>query len=166
MTKAEAVVFTSRTGHTRQYAQLLGQALALPVCSLEEAASRLSRGSRVIYLGWLCASHVKGFEKAARRFHVCAVCGVGLCDTGCMVDEVRKASAIPDTLPLFTLQGGIDKNKLKGADKLVIAMLNKGLSDQKQRSAQDERMLQLLKGNANLVREENLTAVLDWYQAQ
>ena len=49
-------------------------------------------------------------------------------------------------------------------DKLMISMLTKGLASQKQRSAQDERMLELLSRDENSVRPENLAEVLQWYQ--
>lgn len=141
--KPTAIVYTSNTGHTQQYALLLGNQIDLPVYSLNEASSKLNSGSPIIYLGWIYASHVKGYSGAAKRFTVCAVCGVGLCDTGTMVSEVQKASAIPEDIPLFTLQGGFDRKKLKGVNKLMISMLTKGLSSQKERSEQDERMLEL-----------------------
>ena len=59
--KPTAIVYTSITGHTRQYSLLLGEQIGLPVYSLDEANSRLSGGSTVIYLGWIHASHVKGY---------------------------------------------------------------------------------------------------------
>ena len=161
-----AIVYTSNTGHTRQYALLLGEQVGLPVYSLEEANSHLSGGSPVIYLGWIHASHVKGYSAAARRFAVCAVCGVGLCDTGTLISEVRKATAIAEDIPLFTLQGGIDRGRLKGMDKLMISMLTKGLASQKQRSAQDDRMLELLNKDESYVSPENLAEVVQWYKAQ
>ena len=161
--KPTAIVYISNTGHTRQYALLLGEQIGLPVYSLERANSHLSGGSPVIYLGWIHASHVKGYSAAARRFAVCAVCGVGLCDTGTLISEVRKATAIPEDIPLFTLQGGIDRSKLKGMDKLMISLLAKGLAAQKQRSAQDERMLELLSKDESYVSPENLVEVVQWH---
>ena len=164
--KPTAIAYTSNTGHTRQYALLLGEQVGLPVYSLEEANSHLSGGSPVIYLGWIHASHVKGYAKAASRFDLCAVCGVGLCDTGTLTSEVRKATAIAEDIPLFTLQGGIDRGRLKGMDKLMISMLTKGLASQKQRSAQDDRMLELLNKDESYVSPENLAEVVQWYKAQ
>ena len=162
--KPTAIVYTSNTGHTRQYALLLGERLGLPVYALNEANAQLSGGSPVIYLGWLHASHVKGYAKAARRFDLRTVCAVGLCDTGTLTDQVRKATSIPEGIPLFTLQGGIDRSRLKGMDKLMISMLTKGLDAQKQRSAQDDRMLELLRRDENYVCPENLAEVLQWYK--
>ena len=160
--KPTAIVYSSNTGHTRKYALLLGEQIGLPAYSLEEAGSQLSGGSPVIYLGWLHASHVKGYAKAARRFDLRAVCAVGLCDTGTLTDQVRNATSIPEGIPLFTLQGGIDRSRLKGMDKLMISMLTKGLSSQKQRSAQEERMLELLSRDESYVSLENLSEVLRW----
>lgn len=159
----KAIVYTSHTGHAREYACMLGEKTALPVYSLEEAVSALPGRSRVLYLGWINASHVQGFSRAAKHFSVCAVCGVGLCDTGTMLTEVRKATSIPAEIPLFTLQGGLDRGKLKGIHKLLISMLTRSLASQKQRTEQDDRMLQLLSRDASYVSEENLTEVLDWY---
>ena len=163
--KPTAIVYTFNTGHTRQYSLLLGEQIGLPVYSLDEANSRLSGGSTVISLGWIHASHVKGYSKAANRFSVCAVCGVGLCDTGTLISEVRKATSIPEGIPLFTLQGGIDRSRLKGMDRLMISMLTKGLAAQKQRSAQDDRMLELLSKDESYVSPENLSGILQWYRA-
>lgn len=49
-------------------------------------------------------------------------------------------------------------------DKLMISMLTKGLSAQKQHSAQDERMLELLCKDASYVNMENLVGILQWYR--
>ena len=160
--KPYAILYTSNTGHTCQYAHLLGDRLGLSVYSLPDANKQLPKGSPVIYLGWLHASHVKGYAKAARRFDLRAVCAVGLCDTGTLTDQVRKATSIPECIPLFTLQGGIDRSRLKGMDKLMISMLTKGLASQKQRSAQEERMLELLSRDESYVSLENLSEVLRW----
>lgn len=160
--KPIAIVYTSRAGHTRQYARLLGEHIRLAVYALDEAAAQLAAGSPVIYLGWIRASRVVGYARAARRFSVCAVCAVGLCDTGALVAEVRRASAISEDVPLFTLQGGMDRSGLKGMDRLMISMLLRGLAAQKKRSPQEERMLELMRGDESYVRAENLAGILQW----
>ena len=99
-----AIVYTSNTGYTRQYAVLLGEKTGLPVYSLEEAASRLPCGNCVIYLGWLMAGKVQGYAKAAKRYQIAAVCGVGMSATGSQMQDLRKANALPASLSVFTLQ--------------------------------------------------------------
>lgn len=159
----KAIVYTSKCGHTAEYAEILGNLTGLPIYSLKDAENNLENGTPIIYLGWLMASRVKGLNKAKREFKVSAVCGVGLCDTGTMLQEVQKANALPEDFPLFTMQGGMDKTKLRGLNKLMINMLTKGLASQKERSETDERMLYLLTHSENHVSEKNTTSFLEWY---
>lgn len=161
--KAAAIVYTSNTGHTARYAALLGEATGLPVYALEQAKSTLPKGAPILYLGWLLASSVKGYRKAAGRWTIGAVCGVGLCATGTLLEEVRKSNRIPAATPLFTLQGGMDHDKLRGLYAKMIATLTSALEKKTARSADEEGMLSLLRQGGDFVSRENLKAVLDWY---
>ena len=162
----KAIVYTSNTGHTARYAQLLGEKTGLPVYELTEAEGHISKGTPVIYLGWLFANSVKGYKKAAKHFKISAVCAVGLCDTGTAIDGVRKANAMPEDLPLFTMQGGMDKTKLRGINKFMIKMLTKAMDSKKDKTADDERMVYLLKNDQDYVCEENTAAFMAWYSEQ
>ena len=112
--KPNAIVYTSNTGYTRQYAILLGERNGLPVYSLDEAWKELAPASPIIYLGWLMAGKVQGYAKAAKRFQVEAVCGVGMGATGSQLQDLRKSNALPASMPVFTLQGGFDLTRLRG----------------------------------------------------
>lgn len=160
----KAIVYTSNTGHTAKYAKMLGEKTGLPVYALSEAAKQLSNGTEIIYLGWLFANNIKGYKKAAKQYKISAICAVGLCDTGTAIAEVRKVNAISEETLLFTMQGGMDKTRLRGINKFMINMLTKGLSSQKERSENDERMLYLLTHDQNYVSEENITAFMEWYK--
>lgn len=163
--KPAAIVYASNTGHTARYAGLLAEATGLPAYSQKQAKAVLARGTPVIYLGWLFASTIKGYGRAARRYEICAVAGVGLCATGALTDEVRRASRLPDAAPLFTMQGGMDRAALKGVHKLVIHMLAKSLAAKSGRSDEENRMLSLLENGGDFVSRKNLSAVLNWYRA-
>lgn len=159
----KAIVYTSKYGHTAEYAKILGKLTGLQVYSLKDAEKELENGANILYLGWLMASRVKGLDKAKKKFKVSAVCGIGLCDTGTLLQEVQKANALPEDFPLFTMQGGMDKDKLKGFDKLLINMLTKGLASQKERTETDERMLYLLTHSKTYVSEKNTADFMKWY---
>ena len=163
--KPSAIVYTSNTGFTARYAAMLGERTALPVYSLDEAKAALAKGTPVIYLGWLMAGTVRGYKKAARRYKICAVCGVGLCDTGSLLTEIRRAEKIPTATPLFTLQGGIDHEKLTGIYKKMIDTLIAFMRKKKNKSEDDARMLYLLENTGDYVSEEHLTDVLHWYDS-
>ena len=159
----KAIVYTSHTGHTTRYARLLGQSLALPVYSLQEARRALPKGEEVFYLGWLMAGFVKGYKKAARRWRVQALGAVGLCDTGTALEQVRRTNKLPPRLPLFTLQGGMDKTKLTGLYASMIKTLTKMTAQKKDPSPDDRRLLYLLENDADYVSPDNLKAVLSWW---
>ncbi len=159
----KAIVFTSNTGHTAEYAKILGEKTGLPVYSLEDAQKVLEIDTSIIYLGWLFANRVRGYKKASRKFKICAICAVGLCDTGTAITDVRKANALSDELPLFTMQGGIDKTKLHGINKFMINMLTKGLTSKKDKTRDDVRTLELLTHDKNYVSEDNTLAFMAWF---
>lgn len=162
----KAIVFTSETGHTAAYANILGQQTGLPVIELSQAMKVLPKGTPVAFMGWLFASYVKDYQKAAKHFDIRCVCAVGLCDTGAMLQEVRKAISLPQETPLFTLQGGMDHSKLRGINKFMIGMLLKMLQKNKNPSEDDLRMLELVKYGGYFVCPENTQAFMEWYNAK
>ena len=166
----EAIIYTSNTGSTAEYAQLLGKELNLPVHSLQQAKSKVPAGSEIIYLGWIAAGSVKGFANAAKRYHIRAVCAVGMGQTGTQTDDVRKKPVIPADIPLFTLQGNFDVKKLHGIYRpmmeIMVKTAGKSLAAKKDRTPEEDDMLSMMLHGAERVKQENLNAVLNWYNAQ
>lgn len=159
---ATAIVYTSNTGFTAQYAAMLSEKLALPAYTLANALTNLPKATSIIYMGWLMAGSVVGCRKAAKRFAIEAVIGVGLGDTGAQDDAARKACRLPADVPVFTVQGGMDHAKLKGGYKMGISLLTKVMSAKKNRTPDENKMLDLLIKGGNYVSEKELSAVLAW----
>ena len=163
----QAIVYTSNTGSTEQYAKLLGQETGLPVYSMDEAKRAVPAGAEVLYLGWLMASGIKGYAKAVKRYHVRAVCAVGMGSTGSQLELVREKNAVPAEVPLFTLQGNLDASKLRGVYQLMISIMmksaGKGLSEKPDRTPEEDAMLDLLTNGGSRVSEAQLAGVLEWY---
>lgn len=159
----KAIVYTSNTGHTEAYSKILAEQTGLPVYDLKSAVKNLEKGTEVIYLGWLFANSVKGHKKCAKKYKVSAVCAVGLCDTGTAVSEVRKVNRISDNIPLFTMQGGMDKGKLNKGYLFGINMLIKMMSKKKDPTEDDRRMLYLLANDKDYVCKENTADFMAWY---
>ena len=168
--KPNAIVYTSNTGYTKQYANLLGQKTGLPVYALSEAKAKLAQGSHILYLGWLMAGKVQGYLKAAKQYHVEAVCGVGMGATGSQLQEIQKANKLPADIPVFTMQGGFDMDRLRGIYKLMMAVMaktaGKNLANKKDRTPDEDIMLELLTHGGSYVSEENLEAILEWYEKE
>ena len=62
-------------------------------------------------------------------------------------------------LPSFSLE---EANSRLPCGSPVISMLTKGLASQKQRTEQDDRMLQLLSRDESYVSPDNLSEILQW----
>lgn len=168
--KPNAIVYTSNTGYTRQYAKLLGEETGLPVYSLDDAKKEVLPNKTVIYLGWLMAGKIKGYSKAAKLFKIAAVCGVGMGVSGSQFEDIRKANSLPESLTVFTLQGGFDLQKLHGIYKFMMTVMaktaGKGLAEKKNRTPDEDEMLDLLTKGGNRVSKENLQTVLNWYKKE
>ncbi len=61
--------------------------------------------------------------------------------------------------PAFSLE---EANSRLPCGSPVISMLTKGLASQKQRTEQDDRMLQLLSRDESYVSPDNLSEILQW----
>ncbi len=164
----EAIVYVSQTGHTKQYAELLGEKTGLPVYTLDIAKKKVLRGSEVIYCGWLMAGKVKGYKKALKCFTVKALCGVGMSNGDSQLADIRKVNQISENMPLFYLPGGFQMEKLHGIYKLMMkimkATVGKGLSEKTERTPEEDDMLNLLLHGGNTVSADYLSEILGWYK--
>ena len=166
----KAIIYKSQTGHTKQYAEILGEKTNLPVYELNAATKELPRETEIIYLGWLMAGTVQGYKKAIKLFAVKAVCGVGMSGSNSQLADMGKANHIPDSMPVFYLQGGFELDKLHGIHKLMMKMMKstvgKGLADKQDRTPEEDGMLDLLLHGGNLVSADYLNKLLAWYGEQ
>lgn len=163
--KVSAIVYTSNTGYTEQYANILADKTGLPVYNVENVKKDLAEGSDVIYLGWLMAGFVTDYKVVLKHCNVKAVCGVCLGTSGSQIDTVRKNNSIPEEIPVFTLQGGFDMKKLKGMHKFTMKIVRKSLKKQiaaKEEQTEDDKLIvQMLDHGGSAVSEDALMPVIE-----
>lgn len=166
----EAIIYTTNTGSTAQYAKMLTEQTGLPAFSMEEAKSKVEAGSEIIYLGWIMAAQVKGYKTAAKKYKIRAVCAVGMEKTGTRTEQIRKKTFVPAEVPLFTLQGNFNVKKLHGFYRLMMSMMVKMVTKQlvakTDRTQRENEMLEIMLQGGENVRKENLAEVLDWYKRE
>ncbi|MBQ6877527.1 MAG: hypothetical protein IJO22_03890 [Oscillospiraceae bacterium] len=159
--KPSAIVYSSNTGFTERYAKILGEKTGLPVYPIKNAPEK---GTAIIYMGWLMAGTVADYKKAAKKYDIKAVCGTSLAPTGTLVDAMRKSCKLSEDFPVFNVQAGMNRSKLKGGYAFGIKMLTKFMSKKKNRTAEEEGMFELLLKGGDYVSEENLSGILEWYK--
>lgn len=113
------IVYASKTGFTRKYAEMLSEKLGLTMMDVKELP-KVPKESEVLYLGWMKVGKVLGLQKM-KGDKVVAVCGSG---TGRSAEpseeEVRMRNDL-ETTPFFYLCGGCRPlRELKGMDKVML----------------------------------------------
>lgn len=169
----KAIIYTSNTGFTRKYAQMLSDALSIPAynAGLGEDRKSLSKGDEVIYMGWISANKIEGFKKAARRYSVRAVCTCGISETAeSIIKELRAKNSIADDMPFFYLRGGMNFSKLTGIQKKMLMMFGNVLkktaetgTDEAERKKAKE-LIKILDKGADFTDRMKLRPVIEWYE--
>ena len=159
-----AIVYTSSTGFTRRYAQLLGEKTGLPVYDLK-GADRPAKGTAVVFLSWLCAGKLKGFQTAVKRYSVQVVCAVGMGD-----EETNRPQRLAPSLGFppgpnfFYLRGGYAPERLKGLMKFLMGLMYKAVSKKPPVDDAGREMLEAFQHGGDWVSAEKLDPVVAWLE--
>lgn len=163
------IVYNSKTGHTRQYAQMLAKATKYKVYSLQEAQSSLPEKEPVLFLGWVMAGHISGIDQAVRRWDVRCAVGVGMSPAGKdVLATLSKANYVPNA-PVFYLQGGWAPKKVgwfqRRAVNAVTRSTRKALLAKGKRTQQEQAYLDMLLKGGSFVEYQNLKPIQEWLEA-
>ena len=154
----KSIVYKSNTGHTKQYAEMLGDSLKVPVFELKEAKSKLKKNDEIVFLGWVCATKIQGLSKI-KKYNVKCIGAVGAYPIEKnYIESLRQANKV--NVELFYLRGGLNFNKLTGLKKKVLQFV--GNMIEKENNAENQEMIKLFKNGANYVSEENLKPMLKY----
>lgn len=160
MRNISAIVYTSGTGFTRRYAQMLSRAAALPAYDLENTGSLPEDGVKILYLGWLRAGGIVGLSKVRRRWRVQAVCAVGMAPE--YPQEKLAAQNHTGELPVFFLQGGYAPERMRGINKLMMGLMTKQMTKNPPKDEAEAEIQKLFLQGGDFVSEANLAPVLSW----
>lgn len=163
-----AILYASNTGYTKQYAEMLAGATGLPAYNVKNSIPPATKGQDVIFMGWLMAGGVQGFQKIRAKYNVKALCAVGMSPAEPdQTAEIKKRYGLVDT-PVFYMQGGFDIKKLTGIYKLMMQVMCKkilgDLAKVAERTPEQEAVYKMATEGASYVSEANLRPVQDWYE--
>lgn len=150
------IVYGSKYGTTRRYAEELSRLTGLPAIPCGEF-HRLAEGSILVYLGALYAGGVLGLKQAMKGLSLgdgqrLIVATVGLADPAEPQNRAHIRAALQKQLPpelseravLFHLRGGIDYAVLSPRHRAMMAAMCFSLRRKpaRQRSAEDQALLE------------------------
>ena len=157
----EYIVYESNTGFTKQYAEMLSEAVGLPALPMVQAVSKVPRGTEIFFLGWVCGGKITGLPVASKRFIVEGAAAVGIVyphpDVITELSKVNKLSC-----PLFYLQGGVEPKKLGYFKRKILSMIAQNLERQENKTAAVWDLADTLRIGGSYVSGANLEPVVSW----
>ena len=166
MAKVDAIVYNSNAGHGKEYARIISEATGVKAYDLEEAKNSLKNDTKVLFIGWIMGSGIKGYKKAVKAFNVLGVCAVGMAPMGATDGEIKNKNNLPKSMQFFYLQGGFEWDKVSGADKTIMKVIkkkfNKDFGGKEDISEGEKDMLELVNKGGSRVSAENATKVIEW----
>ena len=163
-----AIIYTSNSGYTKQYAEMLSQKTGVPAYNTANSIPPQTRGKPVLYMGWIMAGNIQGYAKAAKLYDIRAVCQVGMAPPSQdQIQEAKKKLGID--VPIFYLQGGFDMNRLHGVYKLMMRLMSKkiigDMEKLPERTQEQEELYKMATVGLSCVKDENLAPVTAWLES-
>lgn len=159
------IIFESKTGFTKRYADMLAAKTGLMVFRVKEL-SKVNQDEEIIFLGWMKVGKIQGLDKL-RKYNVKAVCGSGTGRTAEPDTETVIARNRIEDMPFFYLRGGcLPLRELKGMDKIMLSMFVKMLKRRKDEDEKQEEAISIIENGFDGVKEENLLPFLEWLNSK
>ena len=153
----KAIIYESNTGFTERYAKLLSEKVNIPAYTIKEGKRAVEKGADIIFMGWVFANNIKGLDKAKKQWNIVAAAAVGMNPKTDKNTEIVKEANKLD-IPLFYLWGGLDNNKLKGVNKMMLGFVRDSLIKENKPEYAD--VIEVFKNGGDFVSEENLTELI------
>ncbi|MCL2398019.1 MAG: flavodoxin domain-containing protein [Defluviitaleaceae bacterium] len=165
-----AVIYKSKYGYTKRYAQWIAQELdAVLLDAVSVKPAQLMDYDIVIYGGGLYAGGIDGIGLVAKNpCKALVVFTVGLADPAVIdyTDILIKSRL--ESVKVFHLRGGIDYEKLSVVHKGMMAVLNKVLSkkNETELSEEDKAILATYGQKIDFVDESAIAPIIAYAQSQ
>lgn len=153
-----AVIFTSKYGATKRYAQWIAQALSCPILEGKDCSKEnLAKYDTIIYGGGLYAGGINGIKLLSQNWQLISekhvilfTCGIADPQDAENVSQIRRslAKTLPaemmEKLHIFHFRGALDYARLGLVHRAMMAMLRKMLlkKDENELREEDKQLLQ------------------------
>lgn len=171
--KKQLIIYGSRYGSTRRYAERLAEMTGLEAVEYK-AVKDLGDYDRIVYLGSLYAGGVTGLKQAVGKMspqQELIVATVGLADSTDAANVAHIRQSIKDQIPahfydesrLFHLRGAIDYTKLNLKYRLMMSLLAKKVAklSEEQQNAETRAMLDTYGKQVDFVDFSSLQPIVD-----
>ena len=172
------ILYGSRYGSARRYAQELSKQTDIPAVSYQEAPP-LSKLETIVYIGALYAGGVLGLTKTLRRqsfgeHQRLVIVTVGLADPDILQNRENIRNALQKQIPaqlygraaVFHLRGAIDYQALSLGHRTMMALLHRSLQKKpaEEWSEEDKALMETYGKQADFVDFASLRPIINEMQ--
>lgn len=165
------VLYNSWTGFTRNYAQLMAQALDCPALPLSEAPADLSGYDAVAFGSRLHAGILDGWKKARTLLARRGAKNLVLFATGAMPNEAEEAiekmwaqNLTPEereAIPHFYLQAGLCYERMGGVDRAMMRFAAWAMTRKKAKTPEDRAFQNAIARSYDITDPQYIQPVVD-----
>ena len=153
----KAIIYQSKTGHTKEYAENLSKELNIPCYCVCEAKEKINKKDEIIYLSWVRATTLVGYKKMNKKYQICCVGAVGAYPKSTeYIEQLKTYNHIRQEL--FYLRGGINYEKLNKFYQKLLKIVGRAIAMENPR---DKAMIQLFMVGGNFVNKKQLKPMID-----
>lgn len=120
------VVYQSKTGFTKKYAQWIAQELSCGLKTAKEVTEQdISSQDLIIYGGWIMGNMISHLEKIRKMPHKKIVTfGVGSSKKGECEAAIIETNKLAD-IPFFYMEGGLNPKEMGFFSRFIVKMVTK-----------------------------------------
>ena len=161
------IVYASNTGYTKQYAEIVSKNAKIDAFPVDNIPSGRSR-EPVIFMGWVMAGKVVGYKKAKEAgCKILCVVAVGMSpESPAQTKTIRESLKKEPYMDVYYVQGGYDFKKLKGINKILMAIKSKEIKGRFEGMPEAEKQqnatYKMITEGYSVVSEDRVAQVVAW----
>ncbi|MBV1757539.1 MAG: flavodoxin domain-containing protein [Dethiosulfatibacter sp.] len=170
-----AVIYKSKSGYTKNYAEWISEALGAKLLQGSEAKpENLKEFDTLIFGGGLYASGINGIKTIKESINLYPSKNIIVYTTGASpgrkeeLDSVIKKNFTEqeqEATKFFYLRGGFDYSKCSAIDKILMKILEFKLKNKKNLAPDERGMLHAYKTPMDFTKEENAKELIDYVKS-
>jgi len=170
-----AVVYRSKTGFTKRYAEWIGEELNCDIIDVKNATKEtLSKYDTIIFGTGIYAEGMAGLEKFKRKmsklngkkFIVFATGAVSADNK--KIEEIINRNFTPDerkTIPFFFFQSGLNYEKMGFVSRLMMKMFSSMLDKKKDKTEEEQALADVIKKSFDNSKKEYINQLVEYVKS-
>lgn len=166
------IIYLSKTGFTRRYAEWLSEALNCPIVPYEKRKTiDLSTYDTILYGGGIHAGMIQGIKWFKQQFPslpgkklVVFATGASPAGLSATTESLKKNFTAEENamVKVFYLEGGLNYDKMSAPNRLLMKMMCKMLSSKKDQTEEEREMAKAISTSFDHCKKENIQEILDF----